>query len=257
MKRISVGIIKLTSCSGCINEVLYALAKEPEILKLIEFREFREFQDDIYVGEYDIAIVEGSVSTEHQKAILRDIRKRSGILISLGTCAAFGGVQALRTNHNIHEVISSVYPLPQLIEVNQDVEALDEVVNVDYRIRGCPVNGEVVARVLKKVMLGGGDVTVFESLCSECKRLRVNCVMVSKGVPCLGPIVSAGCGAICPKFSRGCYGCYGLRDDIDLSMLESLAKTVEKYGLSKDDFLAYVKAFSYSLLKSKKLLSRR
>jgi len=254
MRKISVGVVKFTSCSGCINEVLYALVKEPEFMKLIEFREFREFQDDIYVGEYDVLIVEGSISTKHQEEMLHDIRKRSGVLISLGTCATFGGVQALRINHDIDEVVNSVYPLPHLIEVNESVKAVDEVVKVDYRVRGCPVNGDVVARILKKVIFGGGDVAIPESLCSECKRAGINCVMVSKGIPCLGPIVSAGCGAICPRFGRGCYGCYGLRDDVNSAMLESLAETTERYGLFKDDLLTYVKAYSYSLFKSKKLV---
>ena len=247
MRKLRVAVVKLTSCSGCLNEVIYSIAANPELGDHINVTYFTELQDSNSLEEVDVALVEGSVVNSEQEELLRNLRERSRLLVALGTCATLGGVQALRVGEDLRTVTLASYPNPDLVRVSPDVKSLDSVVTVDRGFPGCPVNGEALARFLMKVVLGGGEPPIIESLCAECKRRGTVCVMVSRGVPCLGPITLAGCGALCPGFGRGCYGCYGINSTIvDKERLEEFSKVVEKLGLSKDDIIALLRGFSHT-----------
>lgn len=249
MRKVSVAIVKLTSCSGCINEFLYAVASNPELLRRVALVYATEFQDLNTLEEVDVALVEGSVATQHQEELVKSLRSRARLVVALGTCATFGGVQAARAGEDLRRVTLSSYPNPDFISVLPEVKSLDRVVKVDVRLPGCPVNGDSLARLLVKVIYGGGEVPIVENVCSECKRAGVQCVMVSKGVPCLGPVTFGGCGAICPSFGRGCYGCYGLNTAlVDAERLAKFLEVVESLGMSRDDVDALLKSFSYSAL---------
>jgi len=254
MKRITVGVFKLTSCSGCINELIYALVKHPELLKLIDVKYFTELQDVNALTEIDVAIIEGSsIRSEHEE-ILKKIRELSKVLVSMGTCATLGGVQSLRIGVDVNEVKKYVYPNPEYVDAYNDVKAVSELIQVDLSLRGCPVNGDALASIIKKIVIGGWPAEVYESLCADCKRAGIECVVVTKGTPCLGPIVSAGCGALCPSFGRGCYGCYGIKDkDIDSGKIFEMEKALERLGLSRDDFYSLLKGYSMKLVKSLKI----
>lgn len=252
MRRLNVLVLKLTSCSGCLNEVLYSLIARPELLRYINISYFTELQDSNTIEEADLAIIEGSIVNSEQEELVKLVREKSRIVVALGTCAVFGGVQALRMGDELRTVILASYPNPDHIKVSPDVRSVDSVISVEYRFSGCPANGEALSRFLAKLVLGGGESPIVESLCSECKRSGILCVTVSEGKPCLGPITLAGCGALCPSFRRGCYGCYGLNALIvDKDRLEEFLKTVEKLGMGRDDVMAMLKAFSHvSLSKS-------
>ncbi len=249
MRKLRVAVFKLTSCSGCLNEVIYSMMVHPELLRYVSISYFTELQDLNAVEEVDVAIVEGSVVNSEQEELVRLVRERAKLVAALGTCAVFGGVQSLRVGEDLRTTVLASYPNPDFIRVSPDVKSLDSVVRVDYRLPGCPVNGESLARLLVKLVLGGTETPIHESLCSECKRKGIPCVVVLRKEPCLGPVTVADCGALCPSFGRGCYGCHGLNAlVVDKGRLEEFSRVVERLGMSRDDLRALLKAFSHASL---------
>jgi len=205
-----VAFLKLTSCSGCLNQALVALLTSEDLLSKYEIAYFTEL-GTISKDNYDLILVEGSVTNTRQERQLEEFRARSKTLVALGTCSVQGGVHSLRAGEDFEEVKKAVYPFPQKIDVYSEPKPVSEIVKVDFFLPGCPVKGEAVVNMLRKYAIGGLPLILPEGVCSECKRKGLTCVMVSQGIPCLGPITVSGCGALCPSFQRGCYGCYGLR----------------------------------------------
>lgn len=249
MRKLEVVVLKLASCSGCLNELLYSITSQQELLRYLNISYFTELQDSNIIEEADVAIIEGSVVNKEQEEVVKHVREKSRLVIALGTCAVSGGVQSLRIGEDLRTVILASYPNPDIIKVSPVVKSVDSLVNVDYKFPGCPVSGETLTRFLVKLVLGGSESPIVESLCSECKRNGILCVAVFEGKPCLGPITLAGCGALCPSFRRGCYGCYGLNALIvNRERLEEFSKIAERLGMSRDDLMALLKAFSYTSL---------
>lgn len=249
--RSKLGVFKLASCSGCINELIYSLTKDPWLLERLEITYFREIQDVNALEELDIAIVEGSSVRREHEDLLMKIRDRSEVLIAIGACATQGGIHSLGSGAEIEEAKRAIYPAPQYLDIYDSVKAVSEVVRVDISIGGCPVNGDALASVIKKVALGGWPVEVYESLCAECKRKGIECLIVARGLPCLGPITSAGCGAICPSFGRGCYGCSGVNEkSVTAEKLSEFESALENLGLSRADLRALLRSYSARSLRS-------
>jgi coenzyme F420-reducing hydrogenase gamma subunit len=248
MNKLRIGVEKLTSCSGCINEIIYALLADPKLTESLEIAYFPELLDKKSLeGQFDIFFVEGSIVNKDQIETVEDIRERSRFVIAVGTCSTYGGIQSLRDKKGVEEVKKHVYPKPELIDVEGDVYSLQEVIKTDLAIPGCPVDGNLLLRVLRKIAIGSKDISITESLCAECKRKGLECVLVKKKIPCLGPITAAGCGAICPSFGRGCIGCFGLRKDISSKEIENFANRLEETGImKKSDVLSFVMRFSYA-----------
>jgi len=242
-----VGIAKLTSCSGCINEVIYALTFR-DIVDKYRVEYFTEVLDVEDFGEVDIVFVEGSISNKHQEEFVKNARAKAEFLVAIGTCALMGGVQSLRSGIDVEVVKRTVYPEPRYIDIYSDVKPVTDIVKVDLVIPGCPVNGDAVASLLRKYSLGGLPIPIYESVCGECKRKRFECVLVAKGIPCLGPITISGCGAICPSFGRGCYGCYGIKYfDIGKENIELFIKHLEELGLSREDVDTLLKGYGFKV----------
>ncbi len=205
----TVAVYKFSSCDGC---QLSLLNLEEELLTLVEQVEiayFLEATRRTQPGPYDIALVEGSVTTPEEAHRIREIRKQARIVVALGTCACAGGIQALRNFADADAWASLVYPHPEYLDYLKEATPIAEHITVDYEIWGCPVNRDQVVQVLAALLLGKKPVLPDHSVCLECKRRGNVCVMVSQGTLCLGPITRAGCGAICPSMGRGCYGCFG------------------------------------------------
>lgn len=248
MRKLRVGVEKLASCSGCINEMIYALLSDTMLSEIMDIAYFPELQDtNSLEGNFDVFLIEGSVVNREQRERVEDIRERSKIVVAVGTCSTYGGIQSLRDREDVEEVKKRIYPKPELIDVEGDVYSLQEVIKTDLALPGCPINGDAFLRLLRKLALGGGDVSIPESLCTECKRRGNDCVVVRGKMFCLGPITSAGCGAICPSFGRGCIGCFGLRSDLSPKDVEKFAERMEKLGLAnRNDVLSFVMRFSYA-----------
>lgn len=243
----TLAIIKLASCSGCLNQVVRALASEEKLLNFYNIVLFDEITERLEMPKkIDLLLIEGSTVTREQEEVVKKFREISDFVVAMGTCAVQGGVQALRIGDDVEKVKAYVYPNPEHIDVNKDVKPVDNVISVDMFIPGCPVNHEAIASLLKKFVSEGLPIAIPESVCSECKRKGIVCVMVAYGIPCLGPITISGCGAICPSFGRGCYGCFGLKDfDLDNSKLKMFAQQLKDLGMDNDRFEQTVKAYSW------------
>lgn len=204
-----LGVFKFASCDGC---QLSLLSCEDELLELggmIEIAHFLEASSQIKPGPFDIALVEGSISTANDIERIRDIRQQSKTLVTIGACATSAGIQSLRNWSDHDEFVSSVYADPQYIDSLATSTAIADHVSVDFELRGCPIDRHQLLEVLSALIAGRRPRTPTHSVCIECKRRGMVCVAVTRALPCLGPVTQAGCGAICPAYDRGCYGCFG------------------------------------------------
>lgn len=230
--RLRVGIVKMASCDGC---QLTLLDLEGELLALadrFEIVEFPEASSMRSAGPYDVLLIEGSVSTPDQAKEVAELRRQAKLLVTIGACASYGGIQALR-NWSDHDAFrEAVYAHPEYIESLATATPVSEHVKVDLELHGCPISPEQLREVLVSVAVGRRPQIREESVCIECKRKGAVCVMVAQEEPCLGPVTQSGCGALCPTFGRGCYGCFGPREQANAA---SLARTFALGGREDQD----------------------
>jgi len=218
-ERPRLGIFKFTSCDGCQVSILNLDAQLIELAERFDVAYFAEASSRLEDGPYDVALVEGSVSTEHEIEQIRRIRAGAAQLITIGACATSGGIQALRNVASMAEWLEQSYPHPKWIDALEKSTPISAHVPVDYEIHGCPVDKLQVLRVLSRALLGATPDLPGSSVCLECKRQGNVCVLVARQMPCMGPVTRAGCGAICPSMGRDCYACFGPTDDPNVDAL--------------------------------------
>lgn len=204
-----VAVFKFASCDGCQLSLLDAEDELLAICDLIEIAHFAEASSALQAGPYDVTLVEGSITTAEDAERILEVRRNSRFLMTIGACATAGGVQALRQWGQIDNWVSQVYPSPEFIHTLDSSTPIAAHVKVDFELRGCPVNHLQLVDVLVALVEGRQPRVPTHSVCLDCKLRGTVCHVVSKGIPCLGPVTQSGCGAICPAFDRGCYGCYG------------------------------------------------
>jgi coenzyme F420-reducing hydrogenase gamma subunit len=218
-RRPRVGVIKLASCDGC---QLTILDLEDELLALtdrFEFVEFAEASSRRSSGPFDILFVEGSISTPEQAVEIVRLRAATRVLVTIGACATSGGIQALRTASEHEAFRHAVYPAPAFVDSLEIATPISAHVTVDAELRGCPIDGNQLVELLTAVATGRRPQLPDQAVCLECKRRGLACVVVAHGMPCLGPVTQTGCGAICPGMGRGCYGCFGPRENANVDSL--------------------------------------
>jgi coenzyme F420-reducing hydrogenase gamma subunit len=204
-----LAVFKFASCDGCQLSLLDAEDELLAVAGAVEIAWFLEASSRVEPGPYDIALVEGSITTPHDAERIRAIRAQSRFLMTIGACATAGGIQALRNWADSAEFLRAVYARPEYIHTLVTSTAIADHVPVDFELRGCPINQHQLIEVLAALVAGRRPRTPSHSVCLDCKRHGTVCVTVARSVPCLGPITQSGCGAICPAFDRGCYGCFG------------------------------------------------
>jgi sulfhydrogenase subunit delta len=218
-----LAVWKFASCDGCQLSVLDC---EDELLALadkVEIANFREASRAVVEGPYELSLVEGSVTTADDARRIKEVRAQSRTLVTIGACATSGGIQALRNFGNIDDFRRAVYARPEYIETLATSTAIADHVPVDFELRGCPISKVQLLETISAFLGGRAPNLPNESVCIECKRRGNVCVLVARGTPCLGPVTQAGCGAICPAFHRGCYGCFGPQGSPNIpSMLKNL-----------------------------------
>ncbi|NKY59349.1 oxidoreductase [Nocardia flavorosea] len=205
----TLAVWKFTSCDGC---QLTLLDCEDELLALagrVRIVHFTEATSTVEPGPYDVSLVEGSVTTPDELRRVAEIREQSRILVTIGACATHGGIQALRNFADIEEFTSIVYASPEYIETLSTSTPISDHVPVDFELRGCPIDRRQLLDTLCAFLAGRAPDIPNTSVCTECKRRGTTCITVAEGVPCLGPVTQAGCGALCPAYHRGCFGCFG------------------------------------------------
>ncbi|MDR3473104.1 MAG: oxidoreductase [Devosia sp.] len=206
--RPRLAVFKFASCDGC---QLSLLDCEDELLAVagaIEIANFAEASSAVSEGPYDLVLVEGSITTAHDAERIKAVRAQSKFLVTIGACATAGGIQALKNFADVNDFVAAVYASPQYISTLATSTPISAHVPVDYELHGCPINKRQLVEVISAFLTGRKPAIASHSVCIECKRRGTVCVMV-EGTPCLGPVTHAGCGAICPSFRRGCYGCFG------------------------------------------------
>jgi coenzyme F420-reducing hydrogenase gamma subunit len=205
----TLAVWKFASCDGC---QLSLLDCEDELLGLageVEIAYFVEARRATVEGPYDLSLVEGSITTAHDAERIREVRRQSRHLVTIGACATAGGIQALKNFSDVGDFVSAVYASPEYISTLETSTPISAHVPVDYELHGCPINKRQLLEVMTAFLHGRRPSIASTSVCMECKRRGNVCVMVAHGTPCLGPVTHAGCGALCPSYDRGCYGCFG------------------------------------------------
>jgi coenzyme F420-reducing hydrogenase gamma subunit len=240
-RKPKLAVWKFASCDGC---QLSLLDCEDELLSVagaVDIAHFLEASRATVKGPYDLSLVEGSITTPHDADRIREVRGASKVLVTIGACATAGGIQALRNFRDVREFISVVYAKPEYIDTLATSTAIADHVKVDFELRGCPINKQQLLEVLSAFLRGRKPNVPASSVCLECKRRGTVCVMVAHGTPCLGPVTQAGCGAICPSYHRGCYGCFGPKETPNTA---SLSRAWSGFGVSERDLVRAFQSFN-------------
>lgn len=241
MPRTRLAVWKFASCDGC---QLSLLDCEEELLLLadqLEISYFLEASSAVAEGPYDLSIVEGSITTGHDAQRIREVRERSRALVTIGACATAGGIQALRNFGDVDEFASIVYASPEFISTLGASTPISSHVRVDFELHGCPISKHQLLEVIAAHLQRRRPRVRAHSVCVECKRRGNVCVTVAHGTPCLGPVTHAGCGAICPSYDRGCYGCFG---PIQTPNTASLNAWLSGLGLEEVDLVRVYRTFN-------------
>ena len=239
--RPKLAVWKLASCDGC---QLTLLDCEDELLALagaVQIAHFTEASSAEIGGPYDVSLVEGSVTTDRDARRITEIRAASRTLVTLGACATSGGIQALRNFADVAEFSSVVYAQPGFISTLATSTPVSDHVPVDFELRGCPIDKGQLLELLTALLAGRKPQIPAHSVCHDCKLRGTSCVMVTHGTPCLGPITQAGCGAICPAFDRGCYGCFG---PVAAPNLAALTARLRRLGMAEDEVKRVLATFN-------------
>lgn len=229
-----LAVHKFASCDGCQLALLNAgedLLRLAAIVDLVHFAEAGPINPD---ADVDIALVEGSITTAHDAERIQNIRANSRHVITIGACATSGGLQALRNYNSVAKWVTAIYAQPQYIQTLTNSTPIREHIHVDFELWGCPLSTRQVLRAIHDFLAGVTPKDEVDKVCFECKRKQFTCVMVSKGMPCLGPVTRSGCGAICPSMGRECYGCYG---PAETSNTLSIATQFESLGLKQEEIV--------------------
>jgi sulfhydrogenase subunit delta len=237
----TVAVWKFASCDGCQLTLLDCEDQFLTIAGAVDIAYFPEATRAESPGPYDLSIVEGSVTTEHDAARIREIRDMSTTLITIGACATAGGIQALKNWADVDEFISIVYAHPEYINSLSTSTPISDHVTVDFELRGCPISKHQLIEVIDAFLVGRRPDTPTHSVCVACKLRGISCVMVAHGTPCMGPVTQAGCGALCPSFNRGCYGCFGPSESPNV---ESLRDAWHAIGVGDDQLVRALRTFN-------------
>jgi sulfhydrogenase subunit delta len=205
----TLAVWKFASCDGCQLSILDCEDELPAIAAQVRIAQFPEASRAVVAGPYDVSLVEGSVTTPGDVERIRRIRAESGLLVAIGACATAGGIQALRNFADVAEFRSLVYARPEYLSTLDTSSPASAHVPVDLELYGCPIDRRQLLDTLAALLVGRRPDLPGHSVCFDCKARGTTCLLVARGTPCLGPVTRAGCGAICPAYGRGCYGCFG------------------------------------------------
>ena len=236
-----IAVFKFASCDGCQLSLLDAEDELLGVLGAVEIAYFPEASSAMGKPPYDIALVEGSITTHHDAQRIQQVRKQCRTLITLGACATAGGIQALRNWQDVDEFIRVVYATPSFINTLKLSTPIAEHVPVELELRGCPISKQQLIEVISAVLAGRKPNLPAYSVCMECKRKGNVCVAIAGGTACLGPATQAGCGALCPSYNRGCFGCFGPMESPNTASLNSQFRTM---GQSDEQIARAYKGFN-------------
>jgi sulfhydrogenase subunit delta len=240
-RKPTLAVWKFASCDGCQLTLLNCEDDLLAVAGAVEIASFPEASRAVVEGPYDLSLVEGSITTPEDAERIRKVRAASRFLVTIGACATAGGIQALRNFKDVKEFISIVYAQPEYIQTLETSTAIADHVPVDFELRGCPIDRRQLLDVVGAFLHGRKPNVRGHSVCIECKRAGITCVMVAHGTPCLGPVTQAGCGALCPSYARGCYGCFG---PMEAPNTVALSAWWRKLGVDRPDLVRVFRTFN-------------
>ncbi len=230
-KRPRAGFFKLTCCSGCGFELAYFQKNLEETLDAFDFSFFRLASSaGAPDGPFDLALVEGAVTEPFQIIELKKIRHVSKTLYAIGSCAITGGIPAIKALAPEAEVEQEAYKESLYRLASTRPHVVGDYVKVDGHVRGCPPGEGDLQEALASVLMGKDPEFTHHSVCMECKMADNACVLVEEGLPCLGPVTNAGCGALCPAHHRACYGCFGLMGQANVPALKGRFRELGRFS---------------------------
>jgi coenzyme F420-reducing hydrogenase gamma subunit len=239
--RPKLAVWKFSSCDGCQLSLLDCEDELLEIAEGIEIAYFPEATSAEVEGPYDVSLVEGSITTPHDAERIHEVREQSGLLVTIGACATAGGIQALRNFADVRDWIPLVYASPEFVATLDTSTPIADHVTVDLELRGCPISKAQLVETVSALLNSRRPRIPSTSVCTECKARGTPCVMVAFGTPCLGPVTQAGCGAICPAYARGCYGCFG---PMESPNTDALARQWKALGVDDDGLVRAFRTFN-------------
>lgn len=241
MDKPRVAIFDFACCEGCQLQIVDMEEEILDLLAVVQPVEWREVSSE-HSEDFDIAMVEGSITRPEDEERLKEIRRRAKVLIALGACAVTGGVNNLKNNFEMEEVRQCVYgpagAMPHLATYR--TKALHEIVTVDHNVRGCPVTREELGQVVRALAMGTTPVTPTYPVCAECKMRDTICRYEYNEI-CLGVITRGGCKAPCPAGGMWCFGCRGLVDDPNVNAARDV---MAKYGRTVDELRSRMELFN-------------
>lgn len=241
MTRPTVAVWKFASCDGCQLTILDCEDELLDIAAALDIRMFLEAGPSELMDYYDISLVEGSITTPADAERIRDVRARSGTLVTIGACATAGGIQALRNTAQVDDYARAVYARPEWISTLATSTPIAAHVRVDHELRGCPISKQALLETVTALLAGRRLPVTSHAVCVECKLAGTPCVLVADAIPCLGPVTHAGCGALCPGLRRGCFGCFGPSESADVA---SLRAAWHQAGIDDDRLVRMLRTFN-------------
>ena len=236
-----LAVWKFASCDGCQLSLLDCEDELLAVADAVEIAYFREASGADIRGTYDLSLVEGSITTAQDVKRIHEVRRRSRRLVTIGACATAGGIQALRNFADVEAFVSVVYANREYIHTLATSTPIADHVRVDFELQGCPINKRQLLEVISAFLSGRRPAVPSYSVCMECKLKGNVCIMVAHGTPCLGPVTHAGCGALCPSYHRGCYGCYG---PMETPKTRALSAWLQGLGMDRRDLLRVYRNFN-------------
>jgi coenzyme F420-reducing hydrogenase gamma subunit len=234
-----VAFFDFACCEGCqltvlsIGEPLIQLLEQVEV---VTWREAISEQSD----EFDLAVVEGSITRDSDVPRLKLIRERARAVVGLGACANLGGVQGLGNKWPKPELLQLVYGEAGAQFEAGEVRPISAEIAVDIAIHGCPIDASEFVAVMEHVLLGRPYRQPNEAVCYECKLNQYECVY-DRGEMCLGPVTRCGCDAICISKGHRCFGCRGIMDQVNLYAARDV---LQEHGLRVEDILGMFEIYS-------------
>jgi sulfhydrogenase subunit delta len=239
--RPRLAVFKFASCDGCQLSLLDCENELLAVAEAVEIAWFPEASSRLQLGPYDVALVEGSITTPHDAQRILDVRRSARIVVTIGACATAGGIQSLKNWADHEDYLRCVYARPEYISTLATSTPIADHIKVDYELRGCPISRHQLLDVIGALVKGQRPRLPSHSVCLDCKRKGTVCVEVAQGIPCLGPVTHSGCGAICPTYDRGCYGCFG---PVSQSNCLSLTDQYLSMGTSTETLLPLLRNFN-------------
>ncbi len=228
-KKPVVGIFSFTCCQGCQFTILF-ISNILELLNKLNIQYFHLLKEKNKEAKFDLAFIEGAITSKREVVKLKRIRKQSKFVVALGACACEGGIPAMRNFIENKELQKYVYNQKMLSD-SIATQPIQNFIKVDYFMRGCPIIKAEFVNFINNFLKGKKTKEFEGPVCNECPRRGKNCLLKEKKV-CLGPISHGGCKAICPIDNIPCILCRGPLQNANFAAELKLFKS---FNLSEQD----------------------